>query len=133
MRTAALLSLLLIGVPLAAAPVPKAKPKTFEDRLLGTWKYTGDSYTEVYEFTADGEFIYTHRFNGVPQPSIGGGKVTVIEAAEVGKPTRVVLKYTTGTRAKYEWEVRDVTDDALKVQYTDGGSKKDLVRIKEGK
>jgi uncharacterized protein (TIGR03066 family) len=112
---------LLLAVLLApaatpsAAPVPKDKPKTDAERIVGTWKMVRASNgaekgrTVIAEFTRDGKLILRRSVNGQPGESEQTGTYKVKD----GK-----LEYTFGEgddAVALTDEIKKLTDDELVV------------------
>lgn len=116
MRTSA--ALLLLAMPLAAAPVPKVKENTFERKLLGTWRHLkpGDelvpSKAAYFEFSANGVVEMSMANTGVR--SIVSGKY-VIHPANDPFEAEIELTFPGGKKGEALWIVRTLSDEGLKV------------------
>jgi uncharacterized protein (TIGR03066 family) len=104
-----------LALPAAAAPVPKEKPKTDAERIVGTWKMVKASNgaekgrTVIAEFTKDGKLVLRRSVNGQPGESEQTGTYKVKD----GK-----LEYTFGEGDEAVTatdEIKKLTDDELVV------------------
>lgn len=139
MRSLLAVALLGIGVfTVFAAPVPKDKKKTVEDRILGTWKLAKTdagvvaSYTFTITFKKGGEMAFTRTYSGddIP-PSTSPGKFKTTEPDEKYKFGSIDWTVKEGNRERGEVsKILELTDDVLEFEDPDGRKEK-FERVKE--
>lgn len=131
--------LLLIAVPLLAAPVPKVKEKTLEDKLLGKWKLVAsqgkpnpNSNFHV-AYLKDGELEFRYEYGEKEKAIVYKGNY------KVGQPTNEdklgTIDWTINQGATERGEVSRITelsDDVLEFKDPDGLVER-FERVKEEK
>lgn len=114
---------LLVAAPaLVAAPVPKAKPKTTADKLVGTWRLVktsqagGVKVTLLVDLAADGTMTARQSADGEDDPDVRTGTYKVD-----GETIPYTLGRGDGSDPKSETlTIKKLTDDELVVVDPDG-------------
>jgi uncharacterized protein (TIGR03066 family) len=125
--------LLVFALPVLAAPVPKVKAKTTEQKLLGKWRMvksdtdTGQprGYQFYVIFKEKGELELRYEYEGDVKPRSYFGTYKVIDDTKID--------YTVNQNGRTKTEVLDVTKltDA-EVAWTDPDKlKEELEKVKE--
>ncbi len=130
-----LFSLLLFALPLAAAPVPKAKVKTTEQKLIGKWRMvksdTDAGRLKGYEFYVifkeKGELELRYEYDGDIKPLSYTGTYKVLDGDKI--------EYTVNQNGRTKTEVLDVTTlTDTEVSWTDPDKLKEtLEKVKDEK
>lgn len=130
MRALIVAALIGSGFPAAAAPVPKDKKKSVEDRIVGTWKMVKDSsgevpqaYTFTITFQKGGEMAFTRSYPGnrIP-PRVSPGKFKTAEPDEKNKLGSIdwtVSEPGSGERGEVS-KIIELTDDVLEFEDPEG-------------
>ena len=124
----------LLGTGLTAAPVPKAKEKTTEEKLAGKWKLVKTDAALPTEF----EFVVEYKPKGelafVRTPLKGGGTASVAEGKyKVVDGDKVEWSVAEGGAARGETsKIKVLTADKLVVEDPDG-IKEEFERVVEKK
>ena len=136
MRTltfAALCGVLLAGGLTTAAPVPKMKERTTEEKLVGKWKLvkTDNNLPGTYDFFIDFKGKGALSFTRVPtkggRPTVSDGKYTVIG------DDKVDWKVTENGRERGETaKIKMLTADKLVIE-DPAGIKEEFERVVEKK
>ena len=132
----ALVALLLLALPVLAAPVPKAKVKSTEQKLVGKWRMVQtdgnvQNAQKGYEFYVifkeKGEFELRYEYAGDIKPRVYTGTYKVIGDDKIDYSVDV------GGRAKTEILTIDKLTDT-EVSWTDPDKlKESLERVNEEK
>jgi uncharacterized protein (TIGR03066 family) len=131
-----LAALLVFALPVVAAPVPKAKAKTTEQKLIGKWKMvasdgTANTVAKSYEFYVvfkeKGEMELRYEYDGDVKATSYTGTFKVLDGDKID--------YTVDVNGRKKTEV--LTIDKLtdtEVSWTDPDKlTESLVRVKEDK
>ena len=143
-KTLLALTGLVIGLtclaPVVAAPVPKEKKKTVEDKIVGTWKLvktengTATGYTFTITFKAGGEMSFTRSYpgNDIP-PRVSPGKFKAGEPNEMYKFGSIDWKVKEGNVERGEVsKILKLTDTEMEFEDPQG-LKESFERVKEEK
>ncbi len=122
----------------AAAPVPKAKAKTVEDKVLGKWKMVasrGEAVPTPYfhiVFKKDGELEFRREYAG-REPSVSPGKYKTAEPDAENKFGTIDWTVNEGGRERGELSrITELSDDILEFKDPDGVVER-FERVKEEK
>jgi uncharacterized protein (TIGR03066 family) len=137
MRSTAVL-LLVIATPLLAAPVPKAKAPTLEDKLLGKWKLVSSQGKAVPNSTfhvaylKDGVLEFRYEA-GKAKPTVYKGKYKLGEPTDENKLGTIDWTVKQGTTERGELSrITELSDDVLEFKDPEGLVER-FERVKEEK
>jgi hypothetical protein len=136
------IALVGVGALAVAAPVPKDKRKTVEDRIAGTWKMVRDSdgerpegYTFTITFRKGGEMDFTRAYPGdrIP-PRVSPGTFKAGEPDGKHKLGSIDWKLSEagGVERGEVSKVIELTDDVLEFEDPQGKRER-FERVKEEK
>ena len=140
MRTLTVAALIGVGITAAAAPVPKDKKKTVEDKIVGTWKMVKTdagpvtAYTFTITFKKGGEMAFTRSYpdDDLP-PRTSPGKFKAGEPDDTHKLGSIDWKVTEGDVERGEVsKVLKLTDAEMEFEDPQG-RKESFERVKDGK
>jgi uncharacterized protein (TIGR03066 family) len=124
----ALAALLLLALPVLAAPVPKAKVKTTEQKLIGKWRMvksdTDNGVQKGYDFYVifkeKGEFELRYEYEGDIKPRSYLGTYKVLEGDKIdytvhlnGRAKTEVLTIDKLTDTEVSWTDPDKLKESL--------------------
>lgn len=131
----AMFVLLVVALPVVAAPVPKAKVKTTEEKLIGKWRMvksdTDGNGEKGYEFFVifkeKGELELRYEYGGDVKPRSYFGTFKVIGDDKID--------YTVDQNGRKKTEILDITTlTDTEVAWTDPDKlKESLERVKDDK
>ena len=140
MRTLLVAALVGIGVAATAAPVPKDRKKTVEDKIVGTWKMVKTDasvvmgYTFTITFKKGGEMAFTRSYpdNDIP-PRTSPGKFKAGEPDDKNKLGTIDWTVREGDADRGEVsKILELTADVMEFEDPDGRKEK-FERVKEEK
>jgi len=123
-----LFAVLVFALPLVAAPVPKAKMKSTEQKLIGKWRMVksdtdagGQKGYEFYViFKEKGEFELRYEYNGDIKPRSYTGTFKVLDGDKIdysvnlnGRTKTEVLDITSLTDSAVSWTDPDKLKESL--------------------
>lgn len=126
--------------PTVAAPVPKEKKKTVEEKIVGTWKLVktdngpASGYAFTITFKAGGEMSFTRSYpgNDIP-PRVSPGKFKAGEPDEKYKLGSIDWKVKEGNAERGEVsKILKLTDTEMEFEDPEG-LKESFERVKEEK
>lgn len=137
MRVVFPLALVCILGTVVAAPVPKPKAKTLEQKLIGTWKLVPENgknlgYTLYLEYKAGGAMEIRYEFTGnqLP-PDVYAGTYQAIDPDAENKLGSINWSVTEDGRTRSEVaKITQLTDDEL-TEVDPKGVVEVFVRVKE--
>ena len=140
MRTLTVAALIGIGFAAAAAPVPKDKKKTVEDKIAGTWKMVRTdvspvpAYTFTITFKKGGEMAFTRSYpNDDIPPRTSPGKFKAGEPDDAHKLSTIDWTVTEGNAERGEVsKVLKLTDAEMEFEDPQG-RKESFERVKDEK
>lgn len=127
-------------LPAAAAPVPKEKKKTVEEKIVGTWKLVKtdsgnvSGYTFTITFKKGGEMAFTRTYDGNDIPArTSPGKFKATEPDEKYKLGSIDWTVKEGSSERGEVsKILKLTDDEMEFEDPDG-LKESFQRVKDEK
>jgi uncharacterized protein (TIGR03066 family) len=130
----ALFALLVFALPVLAAPVPKAKAKTTEEKLIGKWRMVqsdtaggrrGYEFYVIFKEKGELELRYEYT-NGIPPQSYTGTYKLIGDDK---------IDYTVDQNGRKKTEILDITKlTETEVAWTDPDKlKESLERVKDDK
>lgn len=129
--------LLLFAVPLFAAPVPKAKGPTLEEKVRGKWHLVAQRGKPVPNstfhivFMKDGELEF--RYEGKGTATVSKGTYKVGDPTDENKLGTIDWKVNQGGAERGELSrITELTDDVLEFKDPDGQVER-FERVKEEK
>lgn len=113
------------------------KEKSFSDQLLGLWASTevktdGADATAFYGFKLNLESSKEFDLDFITKNVLTGGQTTTSSSgdwSENDDKRDLTLTYSTGEMKTYE--VKDLTEDALRVEFIEGGKRLSIVFAKQ--